>query len=333
MKRIYLSLMSALLVLASCNKNENIVSDSLEVPVSLHFSSGASRSVSSYSGEDLIAGVKVFITKHNLSNSTSEVFGDYYTETGDLNLTLQYSKKARISYEVKAYANFGEIYTEPSVISFKNCFDEGMKMSGSYMIDELSAKEGNIVVGMRRYVGKVTVNSIKLDWSDDFRESFILDEIYLANAGKDNSDLAECYYNKEGVREESNMDEFLYEDLGGISMNNGDIHSLQHHFYGFNGYTSVNPTSIIIKCRYGSTVMYYSVPVDLQPNSHYAFDFIIKGAGSDVPYGEKVQLEKSPIEVVVRSFTAEAWDRTDDTVYSEETTYSDTEVGVNPDYE
>lgn len=323
----------ALSVLASCTEDLSDSSEINEKQIEISFSPVESRSVAAYSGEGLVNGVKLYVYRLS-SDGTGIKHAEYYTETGSVSVKLPFPEGENRSYELRAYANFGNLSSEPSVVEFAGYFEYGMKMHGEVVLDEAAASSGSLSMMLRRYVGKVVANSVKLGWNSGYAEPFTLDAIYIANAGKDNSLNAECHYNIDGVRSVTDMDQYLYEDIGGISMNVGDVHSQQHFFYAFAGFSSENFTSLVFEVTYAGEKMYYTVPLDyLAENSCTVYDFVIIGAGCDKPYGEKMSIEKSAIEVMARSFTAEDWDTYNEKVYSEETGYVDTEVEVNPDYD
>lgn len=315
---------------ASCNCELSDGTGVVETYVNVSFSAGGTKASAAYSGEYVINDVNLFVARI-APDGTEESVERYYTETGSVSVKVKFPSEG-YKYSFRAYGNFGSITAEPRVVEFSKAMSNGMKMHGEAVISESTAKTGSISMLMQRYVGKVVVNSVKLDWGSDYSGYFTLDEMYVANAGKSNDFIAESMYNPEGVHKVTDMDQYLYEDIGGIAMQNGDIHAYQHFFYAFNGYTSDNQTSLIIAVTYEGEKMYYSIPLLLDENCCYVYDFVILGAGLDAPYGDKVTMEKSAIDVIVRSFSAEDWSEYSETIYSEDTGYADTDVEVQPDY-
>lgn len=327
------ALVFAAFAVVSCNK-EVADGDVSKVTVSVNFlPSVSSKAQEPYDSETAISGVKLFIERVGTVSEDPEPYAVYYAENGSVDVDLEFSDTEDYSYSFKAYANFGDVSEKPEVVEFSGYFDKGMKMYGESLIDREAASNGSLSMLLKRYVGKVVVNSVKLGWSADYTGSFTLDAIYIANAGKDNTLNAECYYNLEGTRTVTDMDQYLYEDLGNISMSAGDIHSQQHFFYAYAGFTSDNFTSLVFEVTYAGEKMYYTISLDyLAENSCTVYDFIITGAGCDKPYGDKMSIEKSPISVLTQTFAAEEWDTYNEKVYSEGTGYVDTEVELNPDY-
>lgn len=335
--RFYFQLFFALASLAfatvSCSKETNQVQKDSILTVSIEFFNSTMKSTEAYADESKINDVKLFVDKVEPTTGDAEPYAEYYCTTGSVEVDLEFPEDDDYAYNFRAYANFGEIADEPSVVTFSGYFDNGMKMHGESLVNEATASSGSLSMMLKRYVGKVIVNSVNLSLGSSYNEPFTLDAIYIANAGKDNSILAETYYNVNGVRNITDMDQYLYEDLGGISMANGDTHSQQHVFYAFPGLTSEEYTSLVFEATYAGEKMYYTISLDfLMDNSCSVYDFIICGAGYDAPFGEKMEMTKSPLEVIVRNFTVEEWDTYTKRVSSEGNSYVNTEIEVKPDY-
>lgn len=333
MKRIFLlsAAVVAMALSASCSRldrGDDIITCERDVTVDFRACSPSSKASAAYADESLINDVTLFVFRRSSGDSAEEFFLKTYTQTGNATVRLIFPEGEDYEYEFRAYANFGRLSEEPGTVAFDGEFASGMRMTGAVTVDA-EAAASDVSILMKRLVGKVVINSIKLDWDSAYAEPFTLDAIYIANAGKDNSLMAESYYNPEGVRSVSSMDAYLTDDFEDVPMEAGDIYSAKRYFYGYAGFTSTNLTSVVIECTYDGQKMYYTIPVSLDANTCTVYDYIIRGAGYDAPYGEKMDITKSSVDVVVRTFTVDEWVEVSETVYSEDSGYIDTDVDVD----
>ena len=321
----------AIMAVCSCNKEMTPMNKST-VTIDFFTPDIISKADSPYSEEDVINNVKLFIDQVDQTTGVTTRFAEYYTETGNITVDLVFPNDASYEYTFRAYANFGDIKDIPDIIEFSECFDNGMKMHAEETVYENMVRSGYIQILMKRYVGKVTVNSISLFWDQEFDKPLEINAIYLSNVGKDNSSTSESHYNPEGVINGSNMDSYLHEVIENVSIQYGDKYNCQHHFYGFNGYTSNNPTAIIIETTYEGNKMYYQIDVDFNENHYMIYDFVIIGAGTDVPYGSKVDM-KSSIVSKTSIISVEGWNTDKEKLYSEEITYGNTDITIGTEWD
>lgn len=310
---------AAVVTLMSCDKEPmEEMSEKMSLTIEFFSADAMMKASAPYRDEDTIKDVTLFIDRIDMSTGKAEPYAQYYTDTDCVEVNLEFPANKTYEYSLRAYANFGVILYEPACVEFKDCFDNSMKMHGEAIVDKGFFNAGDFLICLRRYVGKVTVNSIKLDCDNGFEGPLTLDAIYVANAGKDNSAYPASFYNPEGVVKSTGMDQYLYEKLDGTVLVNGDKYSRQHHFYGFNGVTSDNPTAIIIETTYEGRKMYYRIDVDFAENYYTVYDFVIVGTGLEAPYGAKVEFEKPSILAHTSYYMAENWTTETKEVFSEE---------------
>ena len=317
---------TALLVMSCEKKTESPETPaSVERTLTIHFESSGNwvKSQASFEEEEAINNVTLFLNELDASTDQYVPYDTCYSETGDIEVTLPFAEESK--YKLLAFANFGELDAIPEVIRFDREFTYGIRMHGELDLDAETADKSALSMSMRRYVNKIIVNSIQLNWSQNYKEPLSISSIYIANAGKDNIPSSGGYYNQDGDYQETDMDEYLYESLDDVSLANGETYSQRHVFYAMMGAESKKQTSLVFETVYSGKTMFYAVPLDLSENICYVLDFIIRDAGNDVPYGEKIDISSPPaIEVIVRTFTAEDWDTTTETIYSDSDVNIDT---------
>lgn len=316
------AIFTLILVMVSCDRKNEAPVKSNEKTVRINVVSSDTwiKSQAAFEGENDINDVTLIINSIDKSSGTKTTYDKYYSETGSIDVTLSFSEN--VEYEFLAYANFGEMTEIPEVVNFIDEFKHGVRMHGEQTFNPGDAETTALTIPLKRYINKLIVNSVKLDWSKDYTEALSLKSIYVANAGKDNT-TSSSYYNQDGIYQTTDVDTYLYDSLENIMLKNGETYYQRHTFYAMMGMTTEKPTSFVFETEYAGQKMYYTVPLELSENLCYILDFVIKDAGNVIPFGEKSEIPSSSIEVMVRTFAVEDWETTSETVYSESDSDSD----------
>ena len=314
-KILFISIL-ALATFCSCNKVDTAVS-SYSVAIDFIASGVASKATTSYPGEDVINDVKLFVDQVEQTSGATTRFAEYYTTTGNIRVDLKFPEGTCYRYIFRAYANFGDVDSVPEIIEYAECFDNGIKMYAEKTLAESDIRAGEVRIPMKRCVGKVTINSISSYWNDESGNPLEINAIYVSNAGKDNNPASESFYNPEGVVNCTEKEVYLYDAIDNVTIGCGERYNYQHHFYGFNGHTSDNPTAIVIEATYNDQKMYYQIEVNLGENLYTIYDFIIVGPGNDKLYGSKIDLNPSIVSME-SMISVEGWTVSNEKIYSGE---------------
>lgn len=308
MKKLTLLVASATLLLfgASCDKQgAEPVSVTVEFmkTVSVNLGDPATRASAALTGEGAVEDATLFVWQHNAKTGLTTLYQKAYAESSSFEFSLLFSDQTDYTYSINAWANMGELNAEPAdgEILFSNEEATGLQMKGSKAgIDQSSA--GAVTIDMKRYVGKITVAEVALEWTNvqNALQEFTLKSIYVANAGDKAEGATAAYNNIDGAYASSAMDAMLYSPVNSV-IANGASYSTAQMMYAYGS----GSTAIVLVCDLGGQEMYYHVDYEPEWNTHRVFRFTVRQAGADAPLGE---LPEEAIEVNVNTLNVLDWD-------------------------
>lgn len=271
--------------------------------VTVSLGDALTRASSALSGEGAIEDATLFVWQHNAKTDETILYQKAYAEASSFEFNLLFSDQTEYTYQINAWANMGELDAEPAdgEILFSDEEATGLQMKGSKPgIDQASAS--SVTIDMKRYVGKITVSDVALEWTNKQNGllDFTLKSIYMANAGDRAAGATAAYNNVSGAYATSAMDAMLYSPVNSV-IADGASYSTAQMMYAYGS----GSTAIVLECDLGGQAMYYHVDYEPGWNTHRAFSFTIRQAGSDEPLGE---LPEETIEVNVTTLNVLGWD-------------------------
>ena len=316
MKRIInLAAMAAMLVAGvSCNKEPQVepsVPSHGDFMKTISVDLGGStrtRAASALSGEAAIEDATLFVWQHNGKTDETILYEKTYGEASTFEFNLLFSDQTDFTYTINAWANMGELASEPQdgEVLFSGEESTGLQMKGSKSgIDQSSAS--SVTIDMKRYVGKITVSEVALAWTNkqNALQEFTLKSIYVANAG-DKAEGAVATYNVDGAYVSSSMDAMLYSPVSSV-IADGAKYDTPQMMYAYGSGT----TELVLECDLGGQTMYYHVPYEPEANTHRAFKLTVRQAGAETPLGE---LPEEAIEVNVTTLNVLGFEDSDSDV-------------------
>ena len=307
MKKIFsfAALAAMLLSGVSCQKQTitPVTGGEMMKTVTVSLGDVQTRASSALAGEGAIEDATLFVWQHNAKTDETILYQKSYAEASSFEFSLLFSDQTEYTYQINAWANMGELSAEPAdgEILFSNEEATGLQMKGSKSgINQASAS--SVTIDMKRYVGKITVAEVALEWTNEQNalQDFTLKSIYVANAGDKAEGATAAYNNVSGAYASSAMDAMLYSPVNSV-IADGASYSTAQMMYAYGS----GSTAIVLECDLGGQVMYYHVPYEPEWNTHRAFSFTIRQAGADSPLCE---LPEESIEVNVTTLNVLNWD-------------------------
>ena len=314
MKKIFFFALAATAMLASCNKNSVIEQNPVPqedltghyVTKSVVLGDSETKALASFAGEDNINDATIFVYQTNESTGQTIDYDVKYVSGNSATFDLYFSDQTVYKYSFKAWVNMGELTDEPveGEILFSNEEDDDLQMRGGVEgIAEADAETVSIPV--TRYVGKVILSEIKLDWKlkQNGLKTFELLEVYVSNAAETDAAGAPAVYNLDNVFTTGTMDSFLYDDLASEVLADAGTHAQDHVFYAYETAT----TEMVIKAQLDGEVMYYHFPIAPADNTYKSYSVTIKQIGASEADGE---LPEETIVVNTVTLNVEGWSGT-----------------------
>lgn len=310
MRKIFYSGLMALAVLCSCNKQV------IEAPVqqpqqdetgryvkkSLHIGN-MTKATASFAEENAINDATIFVYQKNNETGTTIDYEVKYITGNTTDFNLYFSDQTEYTYSFAVWANMGELTDEPVAgdILFADEKDDDLQMRGT-VNDVAEADAETISISIKRYVGKVEISNIDLDWTHEMNalKTFKLLEIYLSDVAESDADVPVAAYNLDGVYAASAMDGFIYDDMGAYVLANDASYAQAHYFYAY----ETAKTEVVIKAELDGEVMYYHFPVSPADNTYKAYSVKIRQIGAEDPLGE---LPEETIVVSSVTLNVEGW--------------------------
>lgn len=256
----------------------------------------------SASGENVIVDATVFVWQRNQATGIEVLYGKSYGVMDSFSFDLLFSDAIDYYYRFEAYVNMGELDAVPDVedVLFMDESTSAFQMTGSSAAVNRD-NSGSVVIDMKRYVGKITVGSVTLDWLNKRNSftDFTLKNVYVANAGFDASGSLAGYNNISGAYLFSEKDVMLYSPVDAV-IPDGGVYDTAQYMYAYGS----GSTAIVLECDHGGEIMYYHVPYEPERNSHCVFEFIVHQKGADEPLGA---LPDEAVEVYVSSVNVFEW--------------------------
>ena len=303
MKRItiYVAFLAAVSLLGSCKDMKDLSEPSSADQVkTVQVDLGSvTRAVS----ESAVNDATLFVYQHNAKTGESLLYHQVYGTGSTFELDLLFSDQTTYTYDIKAYANMGELASEGGDVLFSGESESGLQLHGQVLgIGEADASA--VTVDMSRYVGKVTVSKVAVDWTNDHGlQELKLVSMYLANVPAKVGGEAE--YNVGGTYVPSAMDAFLYKPVDSV-IGDGEAYTTAQSMYGYAG-----DAAIVLECELSGEKMYYHVPYSPEANTHRAFSFTIRQNGAQEPLGS---LPEEALEVSVVTLNVLGYDASEEEV-------------------
>ena len=310
MKNIYSFILLSLLAFVSCNKISDETPGVREdgkggryVTQSFVIGDPFTRSTSSFTDEAKINDATIFVYQKNMSTGVMIDYDRKYVKTNTVSFDLYFSDQTEYQYSFAVWVNMGDLADEPTdgAVKFANEVKNDIQMRGT--LNNLTEDNvGTISIPVVRYVGKVNIQEIKLNWKNtqNSLKTFKLLEVYVANAATDDSANPSVGYNSNGVRSASTMDGFIYDNMGSTTLTNTGTYTTDHIFYAYDHPS----TEFVIKASLDGQVMYYHYPIEPADNTYKAYNVEIKQAGSTTPLGE---LPEESIVVSTITLSVQGW--------------------------
>lgn len=317
MKKIFFAVM-AVAALAACNKNalpeqkpsqvEDLTGHYVTKSVVLG-DTGKTKATESFADEAKINDATIFVYQTNVETGNTIDYHVEYISGATAEIELYFSDQTEYTYTFAAWVNMGELADEPVAgdIIFADEKNDDLMMRG---ITEDVAELGSetVSIPVTRYVGKVMVADITLDWKfkKNALKTFELVEIYVANAGKDDSETPVAEYNLNGVYTSTAMDGFLYDSMNDFVLADEATYEQDHVFYAYDVPATAEAlgTEVVIKAKLDGEEMYYHFPITPSDNTFKAYNITIKQAGAEEPLGE---LPEETIVVSTVTLAVEGW--------------------------
>lgn len=246
---------------------------------SLLLSDGATRSGDPASGESSINEASVFIYQKNCTTGMESLYQTVHTESGKIDADLLFNSEIEFVYRFEAYVNMGIQDKAPSQVLFSSESEAGFQMHGELEgIDQHSAS--NAVLLLKRYVGRVIIESIRLDWKQagNSSQDFAVRRIWLANTAEAHGGAPA--YNTGGLLSRSDMDNLLVSEMN-EKISDGGTCSKNIYLYGY----GTEGTAVVLECEWAGRTMYYHIDCDLSPNRSTSMSLSIHQTGSHEPLG------------------------------------------------
>ena len=303
-KSFYAAILAAFSLLASCNKVQQLEptgSSAGDFFKTVKVDLGAATKAVS---ESAVNDATLFVYQNNGKTGESILYHQVYGPGSTFEVDLLFSDQTTYTYDIKAYANMGELAAEGGEVLFTGESESGLQLHGqSLSVGEADASA--VTVDMSRYVGKVTVSKVAVDWTNDHgQQDLKLVSVYLANVpGKVGG---EPEYNVGGGFVSSAMDALIYRPVGS-EIADGESYTTAQSMYGYAG----TDCALVLECELAGEKMYYHVPYSPAANTHRAFRITIRQNGADTPLGE---LAQEAIEVSVVTLNVLGFEESDEDV-------------------
>ena len=296
-KSFYAAVLAAFSLLAACNKVQQLEptgSSAGDFFKTVKVDLGAATKAVS---ESAVNDATLFVYQNNGKTGESILYHQVYGPGSTFEVDLLFSDQTTYTYDIKAYANMGELAAEGGEVLFTGESESGLQLHGqSLSVGEADASA--VTVDMSRYVGKVTVSKVAVDWTNDHgQQDLKLVSVYLANVpGKVGG---EPEYNVDGGFVSSAMDALIYRPVGS-EIADGESYTTAQSMYGYAG----TDCALVLECELAGEKMYYHVPYSPEANTHRAFRITIRQNGADTPLGELAQeaIEVSVVTLNVLGF-------------------------------
>ncbi len=300
-----------------------------EIPVQLSVmgTDSPTRSLQDSSSESDIHDVKVFVIR---MNGGEEILDSYYYYGEEPSITVYINpNKPADSYRFVTYVNHSRIDHDSYMKDWADLTDESPDSFQMYGMTEKTVEEiistPKVSVGVNRYVSKITVEKITLDWRNpsNSQKDFYITGIYLTDvpgtiAGYRElpDDQQKQWYNRNGWMT-SEKDDLLHDAVPKIRLDNGQSYSQKHVYYAYiSDLQTFNTdenwkkagTRLIIEADFDGRPCFYHLQINngtIDPrNKHFVFDeIVITKPGAETPYGEYVIEEPITFSVSVNNWT------------------------------
>lgn len=319
-KSILFVAMAAVLCMASCRKetpefHQNDGMASLQVSVS-----GAITRASSAGSEDSVNSLQIYVF-----NSTGAVL-EAYGKSSESSVTVKVSTGSKM---IAALVNAPDL-TNVTSLAQLNDSESLLSDNSRTSFVMFGVTEGpvsvsgssSVVVDVNRLasrvvIGKITNGMVTPPYNT---ATFTVDAIYLLNAGG-SSNLAasmtsqSLWYNWRSRSSVADLDDFLYENMGSLSIASSASHANSHYFYCYpnpsSGDSSADDdspryTRLVVEASINGTTWYY--PISLQGmkanHSYEISELKITRPGSANP-DEPIDLEDAQFSINVLDWTHE----------------------------
>lgn len=227
----------------------------------------------------MISDATVFVYQ-SVDGGAESLYRTITTDGASVDVELLFNDSVEYTYRFVAYANMGCLAEAPDRVLFSDESRESFQMHGELSGVDQSASS-SATVNMERYVGKVSVNSVSLQWKESVNASqpFTLKRIYLANTAEEYGGAAG--YNVGGVLESGTMDALLVSEVDAV-IENGGSYSVPRYLYGYGSASS----ALVLECEWAGQTMYYHLDCALSSNTDSGMTLSIHQTGSDEPLGD-----------------------------------------------
>ena len=228
--------------------------------------------------ETSIRNATVFVYQDN--GSEEVLYQTISTESSSIDAQLYFNDQTEYTYRFEAYANMGELDAVPVSVSFSGESTTSLQMHGT--LDGIDADSSpTATVSMERYVGRVLVCSVTLNWKNSANASypFTLKKVYLANMAQTLGGAA--YYNIDGNLVSTDKDALLVSEVNQVIENKG-TYSVPRYLYGY----GAEGSTLVLECEWAGQTMYYHLDCDLDGNGSVSYTLNIHQTGSSEPLGE-----------------------------------------------
>lgn len=317
MKRFFIAAMAAA-ALVACNKEVDVKVETPAEDLTGHYvtksvvlgNGKTTKATASFADEAKINDATIFVYQTNNETGKTIDYEVQYVTGNTAEFQLYFSDQTVYTYSFAVWVNMGALDEEPVAgeIVFADEKNNDLMMRGG-IEDVAEADAEEIAISVKRYVGKVQIADIKLDWNfkKNALKTFELLEIYVANAAEDDSETPVAAYNVDGVYATSAMDGFLWDNMGQTVLADMGTYEQDHVFYAYD-VPAVSPalgTEVVIKAQLDEEVMYYHFPIAPADNTYKSYSVTIKQAGAEDPLGE---LPEETIVVSTVTLNVEGWE-------------------------
>lgn len=201
----------------------------------------------------------------------------YTTYVSDISVDFLFNSQIEYTYVISAYGNMGELESEPEDVLFSGESLGAFQCHGKSA--ELNADDTVISIGMKRYVNKVSVSSIRLALPDAYDSSpVILKAAWLAQVP--DAVGGNILLNADGTYTATEYSGLLYRSMN-VNLVNGTSNSIDLEVYCYG-----ESFKLVLECETLGNIRYYSVDVSgLSANNHVDYALSIYQEGASEPLG------------------------------------------------
>lgn len=229
----------------------------------------------------------LFIYQTCIETGKRVLYDTVYSESSSIDIELFFSDQYELVYDIHAYTNMGKLLNEPcdSDILFENEKPGDFQGYGSCL--SIGSKDlSSLSILVHRYVSKVVVSEVFLDWlvNDNYSFDLHLNNVFIANASM-SFDADSPLLNEAGIQSSDNI--FVTNSVNRTVKSDGCL-SEPIVFYYYDSGSSY----LVLQATYIDKEVFYSLPLEIDSNTSTTYTMKIHQVGSDTPLDDECVEDK-----------------------------------------